>query len=183
VTCILAIDPGSERSAVLRYHFESHAVDSAGILPNAEVLGWLDSHQAVEPARSTLVIEDTKAFTLTSRKGNSYFPEELRVTARWVGRFIERWDGSYALMDRRRVKQLLCGVTSVGDPQVRDAVLGRFGGSRSVAVGTKKQPGPLYGLKRDLWAALAVALAYCEEMAVPHSLDCRRSPDPPDEAA
>jgi hypothetical protein len=37
-------------------------------------------------------------------------------------------------------------------------LLDRFGPGREVAVGTKRAPGPLYGIKGDEWSALAVAL-------------------------
>ena len=191
MTWILAIDPGSEQSAVLRYDVVHHTVDCAGILKNMEVLEWLDATEG-----DVLVVEDTKAYTIPKKKGGSFFPEELRITARWVGRFIERWGGSYALVDRRRVKQLLCGVQAVGDPQIKDAILDRFGGRFHAVGGVRcrkckgkgwfgagrlvctecdgKQwlypPGPLTGIHDDLWAALAVAIAYCEEMDVPHSM-------------
>jgi len=168
VTSVAAIDPGSEQSAVLRYDAAQHTIDCAGILKNMEVLEWLDATDA-----DVLVVEDTKAYTLPMRGGKgAFFPEQVRVATFWAGRFVERWGGVYSLMDRRRVKQLLCGNVTVGDPQIRDAILDRFGGTKAVAVGRKAAPGPLYGIKRDLFAALAVALAYCEEMAIPHSFDC-----------
>ena len=166
MTWILAIDPGSEQSAVLRYDVVHHTVDCAGILKNPEALEWLDATEG-----DVLVVEDTKAYTLPLKAGKgAFFPEQVRVATFWAGRFVERWGGAYSLMDRRRVKQLLCGVTTVGDAQVRDAILDRFGGTRQRAIGTVKQPGPLHGIKRDLFAALAVAIAYCEEMDTPHSM-------------
>ncbi len=167
MSLIGAIDPGSEQSAVLRYCPETRAIDCAGILANLEVLGWLDA-----TAADVLVIEQTKPYTIAMKgKQRSFYPVELQTTDVWSGRFIERWGAAYSLMDRRRIKQLLCGNASVGDPQVRDAILDRFGGSRAVAVGTVKAPGPLHKLRRDLWAALAVALAYCDEIDSPHSLE------------
>jgi hypothetical protein len=51
----------------------------------------------------------------------------------------------------------------VGDPHVMRGLWARFGGSKAKAVGTKKKPGPLYGLKGHMWAALAVAVTAYEK--------------------
>jgi hypothetical protein len=76
------------------------------------------------------------------------------------------------MVPRRYVKIALCGKTTfrdpttgslkgIGDKHVRQAILDRFpgtGGGKTPQIGTKKQPGPLYGVKGHMWAALAVAL-------------------------
>jgi len=167
---ILAIDPGSEESALLAYDPHAGDIRVFGILRNSEVLSIL--RECREPG-DVLVVEDTKAYTLPKKAGGAFFPEQVRIATFWAGRFVERWGGSYALIDRRDVKRRLCGTHIAGDAQVRDAILDRFGGSRKRAVGKKSAPGPLYGVKRDLFSALAVALAYVDEVSVPHSLDCR----------
>jgi hypothetical protein len=44
---------------------------------------------------------------------------------------------------------------------IRESTAGqydRFGGS--AAVGRKAAPGPLYGISRDVWSALAIAVTY-----------------------
>ena len=38
----------------------------------------------------------------------------------------------------------------------------KFGGSKETAIGKKANPGPLYGVKKDIWAALAVAVTWAE---------------------
>jgi hypothetical protein len=51
------------------------------------------------------------------------------------------------------------GVKKGGDTALRAALTDRFGGSKAAAWGTKKEPGPLYGITGShLLAALAVAL-------------------------
>ena len=78
------------------------------------------------------------------------------------------WNEDWKRMDRANVKMHLCGRTTAKDTHVRQALLARFpqtGGGKTPAVGTKKQPGPLYGVKNDAWAALAVAVTYADQLA------------------
>lgn len=75
-----------------------------------------------------------------------------------IGRFVQSVKGDAALIPRPTVKNLLCGTTRAKDKDVWQAVKDRFGGDS--AVGTKKNPGPLYGVKSHARMALAVALAY-----------------------
>jgi hypothetical protein len=62
------------------------------------------------------------------------------------------------LVYRKDVKLYLCGSLRATDANIRAALLDRFGPGREIAVGTKRAPGPLYGIKGDEWSALAVAL-------------------------
>jgi hypothetical protein len=55
----------------------------------------------------------------------------------------------------------LCGNARAKDANVRQALLDLYGdGTRQTACGVKSKPGPLYGIKKDEWAALAVGLTY-----------------------
>jgi len=72
-----------------------------------------------------------------------------------IGRFAEVSRGSASLVFRRDVKMHLCGSARAKDANIRQALLDRLG-----PVGTKKAPGPLYGVKSHIWAALAVAVTY-----------------------
>jgi hypothetical protein len=45
------------------------------------------------------------------------------------------------------------------DANIRQALIDIYGGNDK-AIGNKKTPGPLYGIKGDLWAALAVAVTF-----------------------
>jgi hypothetical protein len=62
------------------------------------------------------------------------------------------------LLPRRVVKLALCGDSRAKDANIRQALIDRFGGS--AAVGRKAAPGPLYGIHRDVWSALAIAVTY-----------------------
>lgn len=62
-------------------------------------------------------------------------------------------------MTRRAVKLHLCGSMRAKDGNIRQALVDRFGG-QAQAVGTKKAPGPLFGLSSHRWSALAVAVTW-----------------------
>jgi hypothetical protein len=86
-------------------------------------------------------------------------------TCVWIGRFIEAWGGDYRLITRQTVKKYVCpGVRHAGDRQVRAALISRVG-----VPGTKNKPGPTYGVKTHLWAALAVAVTCAEIGSCPES--------------
>jgi hypothetical protein len=72
-----------------------------------------------------------------------------------IGRFVEVAEGNVSLVFRRDVKMHLCGSARAKDANIRQAMLDRLG-----PVGTKKAPGPLYGVKSHIWAALAVAITH-----------------------
>ena len=143
---ILAIDPGNEASAwcvvVDGRPFES------GKQQNAEVLAKLREWR-------------TEGWLLAVEMIASYgmpVGREVFDTCLWIGRFIERWGGDHMLVYRREVKLLHCGSARAKDANIRAALIDRFGPGKDKAIGTKKAPGPLYGITADRWSALAVAL-------------------------
>ena len=59
----------------------------------------------------------------------------------------------------------LCKNNRAKDGNVRQAILDRYpatGGGKNPQVGTKKAPGPLYGVSGHAWQALAVAITAIE---------------------
>jgi len=54
---------------------------------------------------------------------------------------------------RKDIKLHLCGTNKAKDANVRQALIDCLG-----PPGTKKSPGPTYGIKSHLWAALALAV-------------------------
>ena len=57
----------------------------------------------------------------------------------------------------------LCNSMRAKDSNIRQAILDRYpttGGGKCPQVGTKKEPGPLYGVSKDVWAAIGVGLTY-----------------------
>ncbi len=155
----IAIDPGSEQSAlvlydttygVLRHHLES----------NDQILWLLRSDPWVKPGAPAppLVIEQIRSYGMAV--GATVFD-----TVHWAGRFWEAWawrGGDCAHMPRKDAKLHLCGSPRAKDTNIRQALIDRFGPGRQEAMGTKKTPGPLYGIRKDLWAALAVAITWTD---------------------
>lgn len=165
---LLAVDPGSERSAWVLYLAGS--ILEHGLAENRVVRAELPRLRAVHPT-ALLLIEFPRAYAVMPKsapgadgkpRGRPFVPQQVLVTCREAGRFIERWGEPYYDLDRSEVKRTLCGWRGATDAHVRAAIVARYGGSREVAVGTKAKPGPLWGIKADEFAALALALAWRE---------------------
>jgi hypothetical protein len=89
---------------------------------------------------------------------------EVFETVRWSGRFEEAAVAPVVYLSRRAVKLQLCGSMKANDAAIRQALIDRYGGTggKRAAVGRQASPGPLYGVSRDVWQALAVGVAYAD---------------------
>jgi hypothetical protein len=103
-------------------------------------------------------------------------------TVKWIGRFVEAYEYSTRKKSieilRGDEKITLCGARTfvnpktgsrkaVTDANIKSAVIDRFlplGGGKIPQVGTKKEPGPLYGVKGHCWQALAVLITGLENL-------------------
>jgi hypothetical protein len=153
---ILAIDPGSAQSAWLvlsdgrPYRF--------GILGNDELLELL--RRRIHTV-DVVVIEKIESYGMAVGR-------EIFDTVHWAGRFTEACRPSPVVqLPRRAVKVALCGDTRAKDANIRQALIDRYGGPS--AVGRKADPGPLYGIARDTWSALAIAITYADTLTGPQS--------------
>lgn len=145
------IDPGYEKSAWLA--FDGQRVGARGIDDNATVLAMLLDSYRNNPYAEVLVIEQIASFGMPVGK-------EVFETVFWSGRFAQAWAGQVDRMTRHEVKMSLCKSARANDATIRAALLDRFGPGRELAIGTKKNQGPLYGISKDLWAALALGVCY-----------------------
>ncbi len=144
---ILAIDPGNKHTAMVWFR--------KGLPIRHE---YLPNEQALELLRDTVV--EHIVCEMVACYGMAV-GHEVFDTCVWIGRFTEAARGSsQSLMFRKDVKLHLCGQTRAKDANVRQALMDRYGRSRAEVMGTKKKPGPLYGISGDLWAALGVAVTY-----------------------
>ena len=86
---------------------------------------------------------------------------DVFMTVLWTGRFVQVWgdDSTVSMISRREVKLSLCGSSRAKDPNIRQALIDRFGG-KETAIGKKASPGPLYGVKGHEWSALALCITY-----------------------
>jgi hypothetical protein len=150
---ILAIDPGPEMSAyVLLKHPLAKPVEGAKA-KNDQMLELLGTF-----AGAHLVIEQIASYGMPV--GAPVF-----ATCVWSGRFWQRWvdmDREASFLPRLAVKMHLCKDSRANDATIRQALIDRYGPGKERAIGVKKAPGPLYGIKADVWAALALAITYAE---------------------
>ena len=153
---VLAIDPGSTDSAWVLYNGRK-PIEFAK-QPNADVRHRL----RVEKIFTVLAIE------YMHPRGMPMSQEEMD-TQFWAGRFVEAFGGPWKPVRRMDVKMTLCGHAKARDSNIRQAIIDRFpatGGGKTPQIGTKKEPGPLYGVSKDVWSALAIAITFFEQYAV-----------------
>lgn len=161
MTTVLAIDPGSAQSAWVGL-VDGRPV-TFGKAPNGELLDALRERDLVRrlggTTGTTVVIE------FMSPRGMPTSAQEMEALW-WTGRFAEAaYPSTVERLTRDDVKRHLCGRTAkVGDPNIRAALIDRFGGigGKDAAVGRKGAPGPLYGIAADAWAALAVGVTWLD---------------------
>jgi len=154
---ILALDPGCSRSALVA--LDERVVVGAWLEDNGSIRERLLQADVGVPRTSMLVVEQVEGMGMA-------VGAEVFETVWWSGRFMECWRGPSTRLTRRAIKLHLCGHTRANDTNIRMAMLDRYGPGRAAAVGTTKQRGPLYGLKADLWQALAVGVTYLETAAM-----------------
>ncbi len=136
-------------------------MDSSGVVtsfqkkPNILMLETLANVR--NPVASHLAIEMIASYGMPVGK-------EIFETCVWIGRFVQAWGGPFTQVYRRDVKLHLCGQPRAKDANIRAALIDKFGPGKGKAIGTKKSPGPLYGMTADCWAALGVAVTYRDSM-------------------
>jgi hypothetical protein len=156
---VIAIDPGSRISAFVMLDRSGNIVTKA-LKPNEIIIEYLADLAVTYPGEP-LVIEKIESYGMAV--GATVFD-----TVFWTGRFWQRWlecgqECAYR-MPRKEVKMHLCGQMRAKDGNIRQALIDRYGPSRREAMGTKKAPGPLYGVSKDLWAALAVGVTWLDSL-------------------
>jgi hypothetical protein len=169
------IDPGTEYSGVVAYDTERRIVLEAGEISNKSLLAHLR-----DPDTRIFHFRMDRLYIETIEPMGLPVGESTLETMRWVGRFQEAWERysglTAMLISRGDEKTILCGAATFRDPksrrrrsvtdaQIRQAIIDRFpaaGGGKTPQVGTKSQPGPLYGVKGHAWSALAVVLTGLE---------------------
>ena len=86
---------------------------------------------------------------------------EVFDTCVWIGRFIERFMADSKPVFRRDVKHHLCNSAKAKDGNIRQAIIDKYppiGGGKTPQIGTKAQPGPLFGITSHVWPAIGVGL-------------------------
>lgn len=156
---ILGIDPGPVETAWVEYDTEKKIPQAFSKDENNVFLA--------KRVLNTHVCNSEKMFIEMIASYGMPVGKDVFQTCVWIGRFIQRWMADYTeeqweMVYRKDVKMHLCNTNRAKDSNVRQAISDRYGGTVQKAKGTKKTPGPLYGIKSDIWAALGVAITAAE---------------------
>ena len=148
---ILAIDPGPQQSAFVVWNGKE--ISEKGIRVNKEFLEWIDlGNWSLVLNIDVYVLEDVEHFGMPVGK-------DVFETVRWTGIFAHaaglKWTH---FLPRREVKLHLCGSARAKDANIRQALIERLG-----PPGTKKAQGITYGVKKDMWSALALAVTWWDQ--------------------
>ncbi len=145
---IFAIDPGTTGSAFVFWDTEEEKLLEYGIAKNEELIDNID-YTNVDVA----VIEMVASYGMAV--GQSVFE-----TVYWIGRYAKELESNnidVVRVYRKQVCMTLCNSTRAKDSNIRQALIDRYGKQ-----GTKKEPGVLYGISKDVWQALAIAIHWQE---------------------
>jgi len=158
MSSILAIDPGTHESGWCR--LVDGTVFASGVDDNEVLLVILAGEVPGFPQLREAQRGDVLAIEMIASYGMAV-GKEVFETCVWIGRFQQAWHTPRAVLKvyRGQVKQHLCGTAKAKDPNIRQALLDKLGPQ-----GTKKAPGPTYGVRSHAWAALAVAVTAAETM-------------------
>ena len=156
---LIAIDPGPEQSGIV-YMVDGKLKD-ADILENEYLCDALGDME-LWPLCEHLAIE------MPQSRGN-IIPQTVLDTCVWVGRFRQVAGIPSTPMFPSTIRTWLCGKPAVTKAAVKQALKDHFG-----EVGTKKNPGPLFGIgsaEDHKWSALAVARAWYMMQECEHEQD------------
>lgn len=146
---VLAIDPGPKESGFVIYDSETNSVMDSAVMETGHMprlVGYVGKKPSM-PAQ-VVAIEMIASYGMAVGK-------DVFETCVWIGRMIQAAavPDDVILVYRKDVKMCLCGSPKAKDANIRQALIDRVGPQ-----GTKKNPGPTYGVKSHAWAALAVAV-------------------------
>lgn len=152
----VGIDPGPRESAVVVWDGNCVllAVDVENHFVRGTVVDWWERG-------ATVACEWIECYGMAVGR-------EVFETVFAVGTFAAAVD--VRLIPRRDVKLHLCQSPRAKDPNIRQALIDRFG-----VVGTKKNPGPLLGIAGHRWAALAVAVTAHDLAVTDHEATFHRT--------
>ena len=162
VSAILAVDPGTTASGyvLLPHTAGAPAPLEFGKIANADLIDYLINGLA-DRHFDCVVCEQIASYGMP-------VGAEVFSTVEWSGRFHQivamHRPATWVYLPRRAVKLELCDSPRANDASIRQALADLYGGSK-VCKGTKRSPGPLYGVSGDCWAALGLGVTYLRQNA------------------
>lgn len=157
---IIGVDPGTEQSAMVL--LKDDAIWQHAIVANEAMLDWICGDFTTLPD-AVLVLEKIESQGMAVGK-------ETFLTVFWAGRFAQAWSSRqlrFEQVTRRQVKLHLCQSMRATDANIRQAIIDRYALTKAEAIGTKKTPGPLYGIRSHEWSALSVGLTWGDQQQRP----------------
>lgn len=161
---VFAIDPGNEESAWCAMNDKYELLDFDK-QPNKKVMDEMisriskdDPDRIFMPLYDAVVIERVASYGMPVGR-------EVFETCEWIGRFSQEAEKqtSVRYIYRRDEKLTLCFDSKAKDANIRAALIERFAKHDfKNGRGTKKDPDYFYGVKADIWAAIAVAVTYLD---------------------
>lgn len=139
---VIAIDPGTVQSAICI--LVNRKIDYCSIVPNTEIEFILGTNSIVK----NIGCEIVECFGMPVGREifeTCYLIGEIRHHCK-----IEK--KTFYPVARREIKMHFCNSMKAKDANIRQAMIDTWG-----AQGTIKNKGATYGLKADMWSALAIA--------------------------
>lgn len=144
------LEPEAEEFTIRDHGYRTPILELADLIHNRIPIG---SRVVVENIQSYGMPVGVSVFETVKNIG------ELRALCRHHHEFDDT-------LARPKIKSALCHSAKATDANIRAAILDLYppdGGGKTPQVGTKSAPGPLYGISKDVWAALAVGLVWLAE--------------------
>lgn len=150
---VFGVDPGQLKSAWCCFDTVGRRVIWSGYEDNVTVRRHLRGESS-----GALVIEMVQCY------GSQMLGAPLFETCVWIGQFKEagRNFPIVATVLRPEAARHLCYKSNVKDGAMNQALRDKLGEK-----GTKKCPGPLFGIHSHIWSALAVAVTWVETSCPP----------------
>ena len=152
----MGIDPGQIKSGFVIID-NDYNVHNHGVVDNGEIMEIISNSN--NHGLDSIIIEMITSYGMPVGK-------TTMDTLVWIGRFYQEVEHSDVfLISRANIKLHMCNSVRAKDPNVIMAVKDRYnptGGGSDPFKGTKKEPGPLYGMVNHSFNALAVAISHLE---------------------
>ena len=159
---VWGLDPGTRESGVVMLDLWDGVID-----------GYIDANEAIEKWFSIGYVEaHYVAIERIRAQGRVTVGNETFDAIEWQTKFecAALAAGLTVRMIPRHEVRMHFGGAKANDASIRRLLIARWGGKLQ-AIGTKKAPGPLYGLKSHMWQALAVAVTYYDQLELERKLE------------
>lgn len=153
---ILAIDPGCEKSGYVVLADDDSIVEH-GVVQHPVMLEFISDW------RDRMAIEMIASYGMPVGR-------EIFETVFFIGRYAQAYylPEQVVRIPRKAVTRFICNNASASDANIRQALIDRYprtGGGAIPQIGVKAAKGPLFGMAKDRWAALALAFTAREHWA------------------